>query len=83
MVVLMVGFQGAVFDMNVYLHCSRDHFNVLHLSLLTIGWWLRLCLKGLINVTAFAIFFKRLLLHQLNSKNNGPVLSVIKTIFGH
>ena len=33
-------------------------------------------------VTAFAILFKRLLLHQLNSKNNGPVLSV-KTIFGH
>ena len=35
-------------------------------------------LKGT-NVTAFAIFLKRLLLHQLNSKNNGPVLSV-KTI---
>ena len=41
-------------------------------------------LKGT-NVTAFAIFLKRLLLHQLNSKNNGPVLSVktIKILFGH
>ena len=32
-------------------------------------------------VTAFAILFKRLLLPQLNSKNNGPVLSVKTILF--
>ena len=78
----MFGFQGAVFDMNVHLHCSRDHLNVLHYFVAVDRRLVdKRMLKGT-NVTAFAIFLKRLLLHQLNSKNNGPVLSV-KTIFGH